>query len=84
MSESNFLFYTTSGCHLCEAALSLIQSLQKKSPAFSIKSIDISNDPGLVETYGIRIPVLRNLNLDKELGWPFDENMLMKFVEAED
>ena len=83
MNDNNFLFYTTSGCHLCEMALSMIYSLQKKSPVFSIKSIDISDDPVLVEKYGIRIPVLRNLNLDRELGWPFDENMLMEFVKAE-
>lgn len=84
MSEQNFLFYTTSGCHLCETALSIIHSLQKKSLSLFIKSIDISNDPVLVEKYGIRIPVLRNLSLDKELDWPFDEDMLTKFIEADD
>lgn len=84
MSEQNFLFYTTSGCHLCETALSVIHSLQKKSSSFFIRSIDISNDPVLVKEYGIRIPVLRSLSSDSELGWPFDEGMLAEFIEADD
>jgi hypothetical protein len=84
LSEQDFLFYTTSGCHLCEVALSTVHSLQKKSTSFSVKLIDISDDPVLVEKYGIRIPVLRHPSLGRELGWPFDENMLAKFIEAED
>jgi hypothetical protein len=84
LSEQNFLFYTTSGCHLCETALAVIHSLQKKAPSFFIRSVDISNDPVLVDRYGIRIPVLRNLSSDSELDWPFDEDMLAEFIEVDD
>jgi hypothetical protein len=84
LSKDDILFYTTSGCHLCETALLMVNSLQEKSTSISIKLIDISSDPLLVEKYGVRIPVLRHFDLGKELGWPFDEDALAKFIKIDD
>jgi|TARA_A200000159_G_scaffold71822_1_gene66681 hypothetical protein len=62
----------------------MVNSLQEKSTSISIKLIDISSDPLLVEKYGVRIPVLRHFDLGEELGWPFDEDALAKFIKIDD
>ena len=72
-------FYTTSGCHLCEDALALLVAPIQQG-LIQITSIDIADDDELVEVYGIRIPVLKRLDTNQELGWPFDEEMLAEFI----
>ena len=70
--------YTTLGCHLCEQALELLEPLVGDS-SFRLESIDIAESDELMERYGIRIPVLRRPDIDKELGWPFDQQQLRGF-----
>lgn len=43
-------------------------------------SIDIIDDPALLQRYGIRIPVLRHDVTGDELGWPFDAWDLQVFL----
>ena len=38
---------------------------------FFLESIDISTDEELIDTYGIRIPVVKNKLTNEERGWPF-------------
>jgi hypothetical protein len=33
-----------------------------------------------VEKYGILIPVLKRVRDGEELGWPFDEELLARFI----
>lgn len=70
--------YTTLGCHLCEQALELVDPLLSDY-SFSLETVDIADSDELVEKYGIRIPVLRRPDIDKELGWPFDQQQLLAF-----
>jgi hypothetical protein len=70
--------YTTLGCHLCEQALELVEPLLSDFP-FRFELIDIADSDELMERYGIRIPVLRRPDIDKELGWPFDQQQLRGF-----
>ena len=67
------IFYTTSGCHLCEHAVVLLQeyAAQPDSAQFDLEEVDISTAEHLVDLYGIRIPVVRNSAKEKEIGWPF-------------
>ena len=44
---------------------------QPDSAQFDLEEVDISADEHLVELYGIRIPVVKNLANEKEIGWPF-------------
>ncbi len=71
---NRLIFYTTSGCHLCEHAALVLQefSAQANAPEFDLEEVDISTDEQLVELYGIRIPVVKNSANEKEVGWPFD------------
>lgn len=68
---TKLIFYTTSGCHLCEHAAALLEQLTQLKQ-FDVEEVDISTDEKLVELYGIRIPVVKNAATEKELGWPFD------------
>jgi len=71
--------YSTENCHLCEQALALCQPHVQQG-LISVQSIDIVEYDDLLESYGIRIPVLKREDTDKELGWPFDETMLEQFL----
>ncbi|HOW76563.1 MAG TPA: glutaredoxin family protein [Candidatus Competibacteraceae bacterium] len=61
------LLYTTSGCHLCEQAEALLQSV-----GAPVETVEIADDEALLERYGVRIPVLRHRETGGELDWPFD------------
>lgn len=74
--------YTTSGCHLCEQALSLLEPLRDEY-SFSVELVDIADSDELVERYGIRIPVLLCPANQCELGWPFDEGRLRDFLASQ-
>ena len=69
---------TTEGCHLCEVAEELLSQIL--SPLVSIECIDIAESEQLVDTYGLHIPVLRNMQTGEELGWPFDALQAQQFL----
>ena len=71
--------YSTENCHLCEQALDLCQPYMQQD-LISVQSIDIAEHDDLLESYGIRIPVLKREDKGNELGWPFDETMLEQFL----
>ena len=73
--------YTTLGCHLCEKAEAVIAALPS-STTVSYQSVEIAEDPHLIEQYGIRIPVLKKPSDGSELGWPFDSEQLMAWLKA--
>jgi len=71
------ILYGTLGCHLCDDAEALLAPLLSSVSAAigtdcEIECIDIADDDALLERYGTRIPVLRRIADDVELGWPFD------------
>ena len=61
--------YSTSHCHLCELAYALI--LQASDPN-NVKLIEIADDKALLTEYGLRIPVLKRVDTNAELNWPFN------------
>ncbi|MFT4712417.1 MAG: thiol-disulfide isomerase/thioredoxin [Candidatus Azotimanducaceae bacterium] len=74
--------YTTLGCHLCEDAHSLLVQYQQATDAnIEIVLVEISDSEDLIEAYGIRIPVLKLVSSNLELGWPFDAIALGHFLE---
>ena len=50
--------YTRPGCHLCEDALAVIGQVRERHP-FSLETVDIESDDGLLMRYLERIPVVR-------------------------
>ena len=73
------IFYTTEDCHLCEEAALLLEKLRTLRQ-INIETIDISANESLIHLYGIRIPVVKNTQSGKELGWPFEMRELLNLV----
>lgn len=68
--------YSTEGCHLCEMAFSLCQSVGIDR---LVEHVDIAFDDELFSRYGVTIPVLRAN--ENELNWPFDKQQLIQWLE---
>ena len=73
---TNYTFYTTEGCHLCEQAWDLILATGFQ---LEFTPIDIIYNATDIERYGVRIPVIKNNISEKEIGWPFDAQQLTIF-----
>ncbi len=69
------ILYGTQACHLCEEAGAMLAGL-----GIEAAHCDIIDDDGLVELYGVRIPVLKRLDTGAELGWPFDAAAIARFL----
>ncbi|MCL1137153.1 glutaredoxin family protein [Shewanella pneumatophori] len=76
-SNLSVILYHTDACHLCELAADL---LNQANVPYSM--IDICDDQSLAEQYGIRIPVVKLVETQTELNWPFDLEALAEFLGA--
>ena len=68
----------TSGCHLCDQAEALLGQCLDLSQV-EVEMIDIADTDELVTLYGEKIPVLRCIDSQKVLCWPFDERAVSYF-----
>jgi thiol-disulfide isomerase/thioredoxin len=81
---ADLLLFTTLGCHLCEEAERMLATVAcSQSFTLTVDAIDIADDEALVEKYGILIPVLKRARDGEELGWPFDEELLARFINPQ-
>lgn len=64
-------------CLLCDQALAVLAAA--RVPEFETCWID--DDVALEARYGTRVPVLRDEDDARELGWPFDSAAVRAFVE---
>lgn len=67
---------STDGCHLCEIAKELLNSMQ-----LGYEVVDIIADEQLVREYGDKIPVLIADNASQALFWPFDQQSINQYKE---
>jgi hypothetical protein len=74
---NQLLLYVTDSCHLCEQAQQVIVTALGRPVA----EVDIITDDELLERYGVRIPVLRELSSGAELDWPFGHDQVVAFTE---
>ncbi|WP_019530194.1 glutaredoxin family protein [Dasania marina] len=82
MQQIVLQLYGTLGCHLCEQAKALlIDSLPASS--YTLEEPDISESAELMSLYVLRIPVLYRDDLQLELDWPFDADILQAFMAAD-
>ena len=72
---TELVLYGTSCCHLCEQAETVL-----REAGIVAEYVDIADDDGLLEKYGVRIPVLRRSDTGAELGWPFDAATVARFL----
>ncbi|MDP3677948.1 MAG: glutaredoxin family protein [Methylotenera sp.] len=71
--------YSTSHCHLCEQAESLLVTLSKQYDINWVL-IEITDDAELLENYGHIIPVIKRLNNHREIAWPFTIGDIERFI----
>jgi glutaredoxin len=71
--------YSRPGCHLCDDAKEIIERVQSRFP-FSLRVINIENDPALEKTYGEQIPVVF-INGNKAFKYHVDEIELEQKVK---
>lgn len=72
--------YGTLGCHLCEQAVTLLETL-----SIEYIPVEITDDDALIDTLGHLIPVLEiNANdQSKRLYWPFKETDITEFIQTQ-
>lgn len=73
--QATIQLYGTEFCHLCEEAEAVLHKA-----GVAVVHIDIAGDDELLEKYGARIPVLRRIDNNAELGWPFDAVAVSQFL----
>jgi hypothetical protein len=73
--QAKIMLYGTTGCHLCEDAEEILRRL-----GIATAYVDIADDDRLLELYGVRIPVLKRMDSNAELGWPFDAAAVTRFL----
>ena len=69
----NLILYSTSHCHLCEQAETLLFKVSLEHE-FQWESIEITENARLYELYEIKIPVLKRVDTYVEICWPFNED----------
>jgi len=69
----NLILYSTSHCHLCEQAEALLLKLALEHD-FNWQSVEITDNANLYKLYEIQIPVLKRVDTDAEICWPFNED----------
>ncbi|MGB2832802.1 MAG: glutaredoxin family protein [Methylotenera sp.] len=74
------LLYTTSHCHLCEQAESMLCALSTQVD-LDLTRIEIAEDEVLLTLYGTKIPVIKRQDNNLELGWPFAAVELKSFIQ---
>lgn len=71
--------FGTLGCHLCELAEEVLMPLVEHG--LMVELVDIADSEALFEAYGLSIPVLRRVDTEAELGWPFDAEQVVNFLQ---
>jgi len=71
---------STEACHLCELAQQVLMQVHQLHP-LDVYLQDIADDEDLVEQYGTRIPVLLDEESGIDLGWPFDADSVLNWLE---
>ena len=74
------ILYYTQYCHLCDEAESYLLAAGLNG---NYEKLEIDDDPVLLERYEIHIPVIKRIDNQQELFWPFDRLELAKFLEPE-
>lgn len=73
--------YSTSQCHLCENAESLLMTLSEQHD-INWQVIEISDNESLLELYEVKIPVIKRMDNNCEIHWPFSKEELAMFFKV--
>ena len=74
------ILYYTEFCHLCDEAEALLHT---SGFGECYTKVEIEDKPDLLMLYEIHIPVLKRVDNETELFWPFGPQELEDFAGAE-
>ena len=74
------ILYTGPNCSLCNKAEALLYA--SGIGASQLRKIDVTCSLNLKKKYGIKIPVVKRIDLEQELFWPFDQDDLTRYLEV--
>jgi len=77
--RKQYILYGASGCHLCDEAESIVNTVIKSESIIYFKQ-DIAEDSDLLNQYAFNIPVFKCITSHKELHWPFTEDAIKSFI----
>lgn len=67
---------------MCAEAYAILLPVIEMSPyCYELVRLDIADSDDLLDRYGIKIPVIKRLDTDAEIGWPFGESDLEFFLQ---
>lgn len=72
----HLILYQHDDCKLCDEAIALLA----RAGAPDFESAWTDDEPALDARYGDRVPVLRDADSGRELGWPFNADSLRAFL----
>tara|TARA_R110002126_G_scaffold38993_34_gene116113 strand:+ start:2474 stop:2698 length:225 start_codon:yes stop_codon:yes gene_type:complete len=71
---TQYILYSTWGCHLCQQAEALLTEA-----GVNFQVVDIIDDEQLLQQFRVHIPVLAAG--DRLLYWPFDEHSMVSWLK---
>ncbi len=79
-TSPTLVFYTRSGCHLCDVAKEQLEQLRSRIP-FEIEVRDVDQDEGWMDQFGDQVPV-GVLDGRKVFKFRIDKNRLEKALQS--
>lgn len=76
----SLILYGTDGCHLCEDAVVIMRELIAAGVPLQLEQVDIIDNDALLARYRDSIPVLKFVDSDAELSWPFDHQQVLDLL----
>jgi len=73
------ILYSTSHCHLCEQAETLLKICEINNN-LSWESVEISENMKLLELYATKIPVIKRIDNNEEIAWPFTVSEISNLI----
>lgn len=73
--------YSRPGCHLCEHLETALRELLRGRDV-AVRTVDISDDPGLERRYGVRIPVLAD-GATELSEYPLDRARVERWLDGD-
>ena len=79
VSHTQLSLFSTSHCHLCDLALTLINNTL---PNVKLQVVEISDNIELMRQYELLIPVLQNQQTKDVLYWPFTAEDILQLTNT--
>lgn len=75
----HYILYSSKECCLCDDAMGILNEFGA-GKRFHVEKVDIYKDKSLLIKYRVRIPVLKDEENGRELGWPFTLSSLSDWI----